>query len=76
MVKFCWFSEIKSDGSGGHYDTYGIGAFDARGKKRFISDVDTDIERIRALVSALNAGRAELVHLDEIIENYLYDYKV
>ena len=75
MIKYAWFPEIRSDGNGGHYHTYGIAAFDG-GKKRYVSDVTTEKQKIQALAYTFNNERLELSQLDEAIENFLYDFEV
>lgn len=75
MIKYAWFQEIKSDGEGGHYHTYGIAAFNGR-QKRFICDVTVDKYKIKALVYTFNTERLELSQLDEAIEDFLYDFEV
>lgn len=75
MIKYAWFPEIKYDKELGHYHTYGIAAFDGK-KKRMISDVSTDKEAVCALVSNFNSGRLGLEHIDEAVENFLYDHNV
>ena len=75
MIKYAWFPEIRSDGEGGHYHTYGIAAFGG-GKARYISDVTAEKQKIQALAHSFNAERLELSQLDEAIENFLYDFEV
>ncbi len=75
MIKYAWFPEIKSDGEGGHYHTYGIAVY-SRGHRRMISDVSTEKDKIISLVSSFNDEKLELGQVDEAIENFLYDFEV
>lgn len=75
MIKYAWFPEIRSDGEGGHYHTYGIAAFES-GRSRYVSDITTDKYKIKALVYTFNNERLELSQLDEAIEDFLYDFEV
>ena len=56
-----------------HCRTYGLVAVynDVRLK---IEDITTDREKIEYIAATLNAEQPELVHLEEILENFLLDF--
>lgn len=53
--------------------TYGIIAINKIIPIKVIKDVSTDYEAIRKLVKRLNEAKVELVHVDDIIEDFYFD---
>ena len=76
MIKYAWFSEIKFDHNCGYRHTYGIVGIDIGRGKRIISDVSSDKKTVKALVDLFNIEQLEFTHIDEAIENFLFDYEV
>lgn len=58
----------------GAYVTYGITAF-SRGKVICtIEDISLDKKKVEQLVKCFNEEQLSPAHLEEAIENYLYDF--
>ena len=53
--------------------TYGIIAINKIIPIKVIKDVSTDYEAIRKFVKGLNEDKVELVHLEDMLEDYYYD---
>lgn len=53
--------------------TYGIIVINKIIPVRVFKDVSTDYKAIRNLVKRLNDGKVELVHVDDIIEDFYFD---
>lgn len=51
--------------------TYGIIAFDKPLYGKIVKDISTDKESINHLVNDLNSCKVELIHLDDVIEDFL-----
>lgn len=51
--------------------TYGIVVFEKPFYAKFVKDVSTDRESVKYLVKDLNDYKVEIVHLDEVIEDFL-----
>lgn len=60
----------------GTYESYGITA--SRGGKIIctVEDVSLDREKVEQLVKQFNEEQLSPVHLDEVIEYFLYDFEV
>ncbi len=50
---------------------YGIVVFDNAFYVKFVKDVTTDYNAIKHLVKDLNDYKIELVHLDDVIEDFI-----
>ena len=53
--------------------TYGIMVTNQFVPIKFFKDISTDYRAIRKLVKRLNDGKVELVHVDDIIEDFYFD---
>ena len=53
------------------YDSYGIAAYLGEKEVARVSDVSVDGERVRRLAKACTEGELSLIHLTEVIEDFL-----
>ena len=53
--------------------TYGIMVTNQFVPIKVFKDISTDYRAIRKLVKRLNDGKVELVHVDDIIEDFYFD---
>ena len=53
--------------------TYGIVAMNGVVPAKIVKDVSTEYKTVRKLVKKLNLGHIELVHLDDIIEDFFFE---
>lgn len=58
------------------YTTYGIIVFEGNKHVRTIDDISTNKENIEKLVEKFNAQNLHISHLNDAIEDYLYDLRV
>ena len=68
-VLFRHFTKIEND----IIKTHGIVVFNKLVPVRVVKDISTDYEAVRELVSNLNNEKVELVHLDDILEDFLFE---
>ena len=64
------------DNEYGGYETYGITASRCGKIICTVEDVSLDREKVEQLVKRFNEGQLSPVHLDDMIENFLYDFEV
>ncbi len=76
MVTYKLFAERKYDAEYGYYQAYGIRAEASGDILRDIGDISDDREKVAALVGLYNDCRLSPEHLDEMIEDFLYDFEV
>lgn len=60
----------------GSYESYGVIA--SRGGRIIcvIEDISLDRDKVEELVKRFNEGQLSPAHLEEVIENFLYDFEV
>ena len=76
MTEYRLFVQSKFDRVCGYYHTYGISVFENGRLTRIIRDVSLDREKVDRLIDAFNEGELDAVHLNQAIEEFLYDFKV
>lgn len=76
MIEYKLLAQRKYDSSFGAYDTYGITISNGGKTVRVIEDISTEKANVTALISHCNHGALSPDHLDEIVENFLYDFEV
>lgn len=60
----------------GFYEAYGISVFKNGGITRIIRDISLDRDKVEALVDRFNDEQPDIDHLDQVIEEFLYDFTV
>ncbi|MCH5191556.1 MAG: hypothetical protein J1F23_05260 [Oscillospiraceae bacterium] len=55
-------------------DTYGISVISDGKEKKRLFDVSTDLKALKKLVARLNAGDVELVHLNDILDDFYTEH--
>lgn len=55
--------------------TYGIYVVISGKTVKEIQDVTSEIEQIKFLVDTCNNENLSLIHLEEVVENFMYDYR-
>lgn len=60
-----------TDENNSEHDTYGITC-----GERTIKDISTDKQRIEALIELCNSLELSPIHLDDVIEDFLVDFKI
>ena len=76
MIKYELYTEHKHNAEYGRYEAYGIRASSSGRTVRLIGDISTDKEKVSTLVLLFNRERLALCHLDEAVEDFLYDLEV
>ena len=76
MVAYKLFAEHRHNDEYGDYEAFGIIVSEPGGIVRVVEDVCTDKNKAEALVSQFNKERLLPCHLDEAIEDYLYDFEI
>ncbi|GHV44738.1 hypothetical protein FACS189492_1520 [Clostridia bacterium] len=71
VVTYAVFSEILRDEILGEYRTYGISVRSSGFARELARDVSTDAAHIRELVDVMNRQRASVLHVGDIIEDFL-----
>lgn len=60
----------------GAYETYGVTASRNGRIICIVEDISLDREKVEGLIKRFNEKQLSSVHLDEAIENFLYDFEV
>lgn len=76
MISYELYAEQQYDRENGAYETYGISVYRGDSVIRVIGDISLDKEKVEALISVMNTGKLSPSHLDEAVENFLYDFEV
>ena len=76
MIRYEFFREYRYDRLLGFYETYGISVFENGRLIRSIRDISTERDRVSALTQRFNSEQLETCHLDQAMEEFLYDFKV
>ena len=75
MTRYGMFAEQKQNSGSGYYDTFGIVISERGEAVGFVHDVCADEEKLSDFITLLNTEHLDPVHLDEAIENFLYDFE-
>lgn len=75
MAKFGIFSERKQNSDHEYYDAFGIAVSERGETVGIVRDVCADKEKLTDFITLLNSERLDPIHLDEAIENFLYDFE-
>lgn len=75
-MRYELFSETKFQEEYGWYHTYGILAVDGGQTACAIGDITLDKEKMLLLIAKFNAEELELSHLEQAVEDFLYDFEV
>lgn len=76
MKEYRLFEQSMYERAVGFYETYGISVFDEGKLTRIVKDVSVDRDKVERLVKKLNMEQLETEHLNQVIEEFLYDFKV
>ena len=76
MILYELCAQQSCDDAAGQYTTYGIAVSDGGRIIRVIGDISLEREKVASLVGRFNRERLCPAHLDEMIENFLYDFEV
>ena len=76
VISYELYAEQQYDRENGAYETYGISVYRGDSVIRVIGDISLDKEKVEALISVMNTGKLSPSHLDEAVENFLYDFEV
>ena len=76
MIVYELCSAKSHDKEYGSYTAYGIAVLYEGTVIRTVEDVSAEKEKVTALVKLFNEERLSPAHLDEAIENFLYDFTV
>lgn len=71
MVNYSLKNEFVRDSENVFYTSYGIEAIDDLGNKVFLSDVFQNKNDAEKYIKLFNSEQLELIHLDQVIEDYL-----
>ena len=74
MTEYKLFEESKYNRLCGFYITYGIIVFEDGLHTRTISDISVNKEKVEQLISAFNELELSPRHLNEAVEDFLYDF--
>ncbi len=72
MAKYHLSKQILTDETGDYITTYGIAVVENK-KVRIIPDITTDKLLIEALIKKFNKYKLSAYHIDDAIEDFLYD---
>lgn len=75
MAKYHISKQILTDKNGDFITTYGIAVVD-KNKVRIISDITPDRFKIEKLIEKFNKHKLSSCHIDDAIEDFLYDQSV
>ena len=76
MIRYELLAQRLDDSEYGSVLTYGVTVLDHGEIIRSVEDISLDKEKVGALITRFNQERLSPVHLDEAIENFLYDFEV
>ncbi|MBQ3285872.1 MAG: hypothetical protein IJH40_09565 [Ruminococcus sp.] len=76
MISYRLYTEQKLDRENGVYGTYGISVCRGFSVIRVIEDISLDKDKVISLIDTFNKEHLSPAHLDEAIENFLYDFEV
>ena len=75
-MRYNLFTETKFYEEYGWYQTYGILATTSGQTTYAIGDITLDKEKLLFLIAKFNAEKLELSHLEQAVEEFLYDFEV
>lgn len=75
-MRYELFSERKFQEEYGWYHTHGILAVSCGQTVSVIGDITLDKEKLLLLIAKFNEEKLELPHLEQVIEEFLYDFEV
>lgn len=76
MKEYRLFVQSMYDRSIGFYETYGISVFESGEMTRIIRDISLERDKVEALAERFNTEQPDTDHLDQLIEEFLYDFSV
>ena len=76
MIRYKPIAERKFDSAYGYYTAYGLQVFVNGGIALTVGDISTEKALIEALAEKYNTEQLSPDHLNEAIEDFLYDFEV
>lgn len=76
MTEYRVFSERRHDRENGEYEAFGVAAVESGEVVFSVGDITDDREKINALVTLFNEEELSPLHLENAIEDFLYDLEV
>lgn len=73
MAEYRLFVEKMYDRTCGFYETYGISVCENGIPTRIVKDISLDDQKVSSLVRAFNDEQLDPAHLNQAVEDYLYD---
>lgn len=73
MTEYKLFKQSMYERTVGFYETYGISVFQCGELMRIVRDVSVDRESVERLISRFNNEELATEHLNQAIEEFLYD---
>lgn len=71
MISYCVRRDLLNDEDIGQYISFGINIVKDSEPIRVIKDVSPNEKKLRELVSLLNRLQPDLIHIDDIIEDFI-----
>ena len=71
MVTYNFTKELCHSDEIGEYDTFGINVFDGNKKIKTLHDVFLNEDDARRCVSLFNEEQLDVIHLEQIVDEYL-----
>ena len=76
MIEYELLKQQRYDSVYGLYDTYGVCVTENGRIIREIGDISLDREKTSALIGSFNTEHLSPDHLDDCIEDFLYDFSL
>ena len=76
MTEYRVFSERRYDREIGEYEAFGIAATESGEVVFSVGDISDSFEEVSALAALFNAEELSPLHLENAVEDFLYDQKV
>lgn len=76
MTEYRVFSERRYDRESGEYEAFGVAAVESDEVVISVRDISDDRDKVCALAALFNEERLSPLHLENVVEDFLYDQKV
>ena len=74
LTEYKVYQDSEGDSAFHHRHTYGVALYQDGACQRVIGDISGDRKRLEKLVRLFNAEALDPVHLDQAVEDFLFDF--